>query len=779
MKYLSCVVGTIAGMLLVNNLATADGLLFVSETKQQARLSRTLVNVKIYDQIALTTVTHEFINPVKTDSVEVVYMFPLPENAAVTDFAIWRGQQFVSFKLVAADTGGGHQNLPGENLDPALQNYLFPNPFIFPTVAKEDTFRVRLSYAALLPYDFGAIKYRFPLYSSQFSAGPLDALAMLVTFSTQRTITGMQTPDYAAGIEQHSPYTATVGYDNANFTPPKDFVIDYTLSQKEVGLFTLTYHDPADTTETAGYFVLLLEPGEVQPSSVLNKYFTFVLDRSGSMLGVKMEQAKAAARFCVEHLNPNDFFNIVDFASDIRVYQNEPVAATAANISQAVSYIDNIQANGGTNANEALLTGLSQTIPGGVNQVVFLTDGLPTVGETNTQRILANVRAANKNNASIFVFGVGDYIGQDLLQALADENHGTASYLKENEPISDIIANFFARISNPVLVDVKLEFDDMQVFDLYPVDLPDIFAGFQQVIAGRNQTFGSTNITLKGRVATADTAIVYPNLIFPAQSTENSFVPKIWAKKKIDYLYARWLKENKPEELKQQIIALSVKYGVLSPFTQFKPPDPTTAVAEGVLVAQLQAAAVFVSDRPTIRLTWHLEGEAAEIAAIEIYRSDRVNGNYARVATLPPSAVAYDDVTAAPSSNWYYRLDILMRNGQRISTSINYQAQAIRLFHLAQNYPNPFSSGARSRLAGNPKTRLEFYLGQRSAVELAVYNIRGEQVKILMKESLPAGQHQAEWDGTNTQGRPVASGIYFYRLRTPEFTGTRTMVLAK
>jgi Ca-activated chloride channel family protein len=768
MKYLSCVIGVIAGMLLVTNLATADGLLFVSKTKQQVRLSRTLVNVKIYDQIALTTVTHEFINPINADSVEVVYMFPLPENAAVTDFAIWRDRQFIFFKLVAADSGGGHQNLPGGNLDPALQNYLLPNPFIFPAVAKEDTFRVRLSYAMLLPYDFGAIKYRYPLYNGQFSAGPLEALAMLVMFSTQRTITGMQTPNYAAGIEQHGPFQATVGYDNANFTPPKDFVIDYTLSQKEVGLFTLTYHDPADTTETAGYFVLLLEPGEVQPSSVLNKYFTFVLDRSGSMLGVKMEQAKAAARFCVEHLNPDDFFNIVDFASDIRVYQNEPVAATAANISQAISYIENIQANGGTNANEALLTGLSQTIPGGVNQVVFLTDGLPTVGETNTQRILANVRAANQNNASIFVFGVGDYIGQDLLQALADENHGTATYLKENEPISDIIANFFARISNPVLVDVKLEFDDVQVFDLYPVDLPDIFVGFQQVIAGRNQTFGAANITLKGRVATADTAIVYPNLIFPVQSTENSFVPKIWAKKKIDFLYARWLKENKPDALKQQIIALSVKYGVLSPFTQFKPPDPQTGV-EGVQVAQLQAAAVFVSDRPTIRLTWHLEGEVAEITAIEIYRSERVGGNYARLATLPPNAVAFEDVTAAPSSNWYYRVDVVLRNGQRLSTSINYQAQVIQFFHLAQNYPNPF----------NPKTRLAFYLGQRSAVELAVYNIRGEQVKILTKEILPAGRHQAEWDGTNTQGRPVASGIYFYRLRTPEFTGVRTMVLAK
>src|SRR5574342_707171 len=127
MKYSSFLLGTVAGVLLTASMATADGLLFVSETNQKLRLSRSQVQAQIYDQIALTTVTHEFINPIRRDSVEVIYMFPLPENAAVTDFAIWRDREFVSFKLVASDSGG-HQTLPGGNADPELMDYLLPNP---------------------------------------------------------------------------------------------------------------------------------------------------------------------------------------------------------------------------------------------------------------------------------------------------------------------------------------------------------------------------------------------------------------------------------------------------------------------------------------------------------------------------------------------------------------------------------------------------------------------------------------------------------------------------
>ncbi len=763
---------TLVVFLLTNmTVAVADGLLQVKETEALLRLSKNVAEVQIFDQIALTTVIHEFINTVDADSVDVTYMFPLPESASVTGISTWRDSAFVEFELAVADTGGGNQTFPGGDVNRALRDYLLPNPFIVPMTLTTDTFRVQLSYAELLPFDFGAIRYVFPLNSQTFSVGNLDAFAFLVTLSTQRTIKDIQTPNYAAGIDQTGPFSAIVGFDAANFVPSDDFIIDYQLSQEEVGLFTLTYFDPADTTESAGFFVSLLEPGEVQPGEVLNKHFTFVLDRSGSMSGGKIVQAKAAARFSIEHLNSNDFFNIVDFSSSVAQFRNEAVLATEANVSSGVAYIESINAGGGTNINEALLRALLQTIANEVNQVIFLTDGQATSGVTNTDDILGNVLEANQNDASIFVFGVGNGVEKNLLQALADQNHGVATFIPENESIDDVIVNFFARISNPVLVDVSLDFGTIDVFDVFPVDLPDMFAGFQQVITGRYASFGSADITLNGSVANADTAIVYPNIPFPDSSSDNIFIPKIWAKKKIEHLFARWLTEGEPDSLKQEIIAISLKYGVLSPFTRFDEPvdDGGLTAIDGVQLAALQSSVAFDQNLPRIRLTWQMRGDLSEIASIEVFRKGERESKYRKLATLTPEARSYFDLAADPSASYTFRIELILVDGTREAQEIAYQPQLASVFAVAPNYPNPF----------NPSTQIIFFLGRSSPVEVTVFNITGERVKILLNKPLPLGRHEVAWDGKDSRGRQVSSGVYFYQVRAEGFSATRRMVLAK
>lgn len=748
----------------------SDGLLQVTETKEFLRLSRNITEVQIIDQIALTTVTHEFVNTIDADSIQVAYMFPLPDNAAVTGFAIWRDSTFVDFVLTASDTGSSNQTIPGD-ADPALREYLLPNPFTVPTFVTDDTFRVKLSYAELLPFDFGAIGYVFPLASQGFSAGDLDALAFFVTISTQRSIRQIETPGYSSGIQQDDAFSATLGFDRANFLPSLDFVIDFQLAQEEVGLFTLTHLDPADTTESAGFFLSLIEPGDVQPSQILNKHFTFVLDRSGSMSGNKIVQAKAAARYSIEHLNPKDFFNIVDFSSSVAQFKPEAVRADAANVAEAVNYIEVIEANGGTNINQALVTALGQTLPNEVNQVIFLTDGRPTAGVTNKDDILRNVRVANTNAASIFVFGVGNNLGKDLLQALADENQGVATFIAENEPIDDIIVNFFSRISNPVLVDLSLDFGGAQVFDVFPRELPDLAAGFQLVVAGRYASFGPTDITLRGSVASADTAFVYPDINFPDSDLDNVFIPKIWAGRKIDHLFARWLKEGEPDSLKQQIIAVSLKYGVLSPFTSFDQPDPSddlTAV-DGVMLSALKISVDFTRGRPLILLEWELRGELDEAVSIEVFRTRGPTGEFVRLASLSPGTRIYRDRTADPHRSYQYRLEVVLLSGFRVSANLYYEPRVADLFFLEQNHPNPF----------NPTTEIGFFLGRAGLVDITIFNLKGELVKTILKKNLNSGSHLVSWHGLDREGLRVASGVYFYKIRTPDFGFVRTMVLTR
>ena len=225
-KFLQVLFMTFLVILFTARFTAADGLLQVNDTKQFLYLSRCLVDVKIFDQIAITTVEHEFLNPVDADSVEVTYMFPLPDNAAVTNIAIWRDSLYVDFQLAASDSGG-HQTLPGGNTDSDLLEYLKPNPFIIPVVARNDTVKIKLSYAELLPFDFGAIQYRYPLDSGQYSTGALDAFAILVTFATQRSLVDIQTPNFSSGIDIIDAFSATVGYDQARLIATRDFVLDY------------------------------------------------------------------------------------------------------------------------------------------------------------------------------------------------------------------------------------------------------------------------------------------------------------------------------------------------------------------------------------------------------------------------------------------------------------------------------------------------------------------------------------------------------------------------
>lgn len=757
-------------VLFFTGTSQGDGLLQDSEAKQFLKLSRTMVEVQIIDQIALTTVVHEFLNPVNSDSLDVIYMFPLPANAAMTGLAIWHDSTYYDFKLAESDTGGGNTEYPGGDADPLLMEYLAPNPFIVPVVAREDTVRIRLKYAELLPFDFGAMQYQFPLDSKSFSTGNLDAFGFYATFQTHRTIETIETPGFASGIDIYGQFSARVGYEQANFTPASDYPINYQLAQEEVGLFTLTYRDPYDSLETAGYFLALLEPGDVQPGEILNKHFTFVLDRSGSMSGVKIRQAREAAQYCVAHLNQDDFFNIVDFSSSVNQFQGEAVAATQENILQGVSYIQSISAGGGTNINQALLTALSNTIPNEVNQIIFLTDGLATAGVTDTETILANVLEANLYQTRIFVFGIGNYVGKDLLQGLADQNHGLATYIVEDEPIDQVIVNFFARISNPVLANVSLDFGSLSVYDVFPVIFPDMFAGFQQVITGRYRSAATTDITLSGTVAQTDTSIVYPNVVFPDSSTANVFIPKIWAKKKIDHLYARWLKEGEPAWLKEEIVQLSLYYGILSPFTEYNAPDPPPlTVVEETTLHSIQVAACFSGEKFALKLEWVCQGNIAEIGAIEILRGSNQAGEFNLLAQLPANASTYTDETADPLKNYSYQISVLLLDGSRVTGSVEYEPPVARQFQLLQNYPNPF----------NPQTRISFFLGKKSQVQLNIFNLQGKRIRTLVQQGLPAGLHQVTWDGKDAFGKSAATGIYFYQLQANGFILTRKMIFAK
>ena len=232
---------------------------------------------------------------------------------------------------------------------------------------------------------------------------------------------------------------------------------------------------------------------------------------------------------------------------------------------------------GGTNINDALLLGLAQS-EDAVNMIIFLTDGLPTVGETDNESIIQNVTKANEKNARIFVFGVGYDVNTHLLDRIAGQNSGVSDYVRPDEDIEVKISAFFAKINNPVLSNPRLEFNTIDVRDAYPRQIPDIFAGMQIIQFGRYTNSGSTAIYLTGEVNATERRFTY-EASYPAENLKNEFIPRLWATRKIGYLMDEIRLHGENQELVDEIVHLSKKYGIITPYTSFlitedEPPPP-------------------------------------------------------------------------------------------------------------------------------------------------------------------------------------------------------------
>jgi Ca-activated chloride channel family protein len=222
---------------------------------------------------------------------------------------------------------------------------------------------------------------------------------------------------------------------------------------------------------------------------VVAKRMLFVLDRSGSMGGEKIVQAKDALKFTVNNLNEGDVFNIIDFSTDVQKFSVDPVAVTASSRQEALNYIDRLSAGGGTNINEALLSALNAAQADNLaNMVIFLTDGQPTVGVTDNELIRQNVGNGNTNDARLFVFGVGYDVNTHLLDNLSGENRGVSTYVRPNENIEVAVSSFFSKINHPVLSDLALDYGSISIYDFFPKELPDLFKGSQIIEFGRYGT---------------------------------------------------------------------------------------------------------------------------------------------------------------------------------------------------------------------------------------------------------------------------------------------------
>jgi Ca-activated chloride channel homolog len=535
------------------------------------------IDVKIGSQVATTHVEQVFRNDTDT-TLEGTYLFPIPESASISEFAIWDGDRRLVGEVRSREEARRiYDEIVRRQRDPGLLEYAGKNLFqasIFPIPPRSDK-KLEITYTQILRVESGTVAYRYPLGTGRQIA-EIGTVSGRVDLESTMPLRNIYSPSHVVDIRQNGDHRSTVSFETSGAREPQDFQLFYTPTREDFGVTLLTNRDAGKD----GYFLLMISPkDEWSEKEYSAKDIVFILDTSGSMAEAgKMEKARAALLYGIRILRPEDRFNVVSFAGEERLMETGLIAADESGRKRGEAFVNSLRPIGGTNINQALLTGMPQLRASERPRiVVFLTDGLPTVGETNIARIVENVRNAKPVGIRLFTFGVGYDVNTALLDKLAAENGGVADYVEPNEDLEVKVSSFFAKINFPVLTDLQLDFAGVETDLIYPRSLPDLFRGSQLTLIGRYKNpsdMDYVRLTLTGKSGRSNKSFVYDNQRFPLRNEQNDFLPRLWATRRVGWLMEQVRTNGEQRELRDEIVDLGTRYGIVTPYTSYLALEP-------------------------------------------------------------------------------------------------------------------------------------------------------------------------------------------------------------
>ncbi|MBC7527338.1 MAG: VWA domain-containing protein [Chthonomonadaceae bacterium] len=531
------------------------------------------INAVVHDSVAETVVEQTFVNDSNIEQ-EGTYLYPLPEGATPSAFSMTVGDKTMEPRVLTREEARSiYESIVRRRKDPALLEYVGRNLVrisVFPIPAHGERV-IRMRYTETLKPENGLRRYSTTLSTARFGARPVGTSVISVRIETNSPLKNVYSPSHSINVGRPSEKTATVSWEGTNAVSDRDFSVLYSTSDDDVGLSLLTYK----TGESDGYFLLLASPRiSVPKSKILPKQVVFVLDKTGSMAGEKIVQARKSLLFCLNSLHPEDKFNVVTFAESAESLNQGLVFATEANVRKAKDYVSGIEASGGTNIDEGLKTGLSLLKKDGGNQkmLIFMTDGLPTLGETNVATIMKHAKEATPPNTRIFSFGLGYDVNVPFLDKLASENKGDADFIRPEEDVEAKVSAFYSKVASPVLSNLSLALEGVDAYDLYPKAYPDLFKGSQLVIAGRFRGNSTGLVRLAGMAnGTKESFTIKADMA--SAGGRDSYLPRLWASRKIGYLIdeLRLKEASAPgrQEVVDEIVRLSREFGIITEYTSF------------------------------------------------------------------------------------------------------------------------------------------------------------------------------------------------------------------
>lgn len=530
------------------------------------------IDTKILSQVATTHVEQIFRND-SDATLEGTYLFPIPESASIVEFAIWDGERRLVGEVRSREEARRiYDEIVRRQRDPGLLEYAGKDLFqasIFPIPPHSDK-KLELTYTQVLRAESGTVAYRYPLGIGR-QITEIGSVSGRVELQSKEPIRTVYSPTHAVAVKRNSDLQSVVSFVTQSGQEPQDFQLFYTLSSQDFGLTLLTHREAGKD----GYFLLMISPKDDWSEQEYSaKDIVFVLDTSGSMAEEgKMEKARAALLYGIRILRPKDRFNVISFAGEERLMESGLITADDAGRKRGEAFVQSLRPVGGTNINEALLASMRQFGSGDRPKIlIFMTDGLPTSGETNPTRIVDNARDARIPGLRLFTFGVGYNVNTTLLDKLAAENGGVADYVEPREDLEAKVSTLFAKVNYPVLTDLRLDMAGVQTDLVYPRALPDLFRGSQVTLIGRYRNESDMDfvrLQLSGKSGAANRDFTYNNLRFPRREETNDFLPRLWATRRVGWLMEQVRTNGEQQEFRDEIVDLGTRYGIVTPYTSY------------------------------------------------------------------------------------------------------------------------------------------------------------------------------------------------------------------
>jgi len=562
----------------------------IPQSNPRVERLRSAVQVSISGRVARVTVEEWFRNNGPALD-EGMYHFPLPGEAVFSSYSLWQGDQELRGEAMdAAQARAIYEAIVRQKRDPALIELAGQGLIrarVFP-IAPGETRKITLKYTQLLDRAGDAWRFRYLGDRNRLTAPRSFRLEV----DSAARFGDPYSPTHQVQVTRRDnrlEVTLSEGSAAAG-----DFELLLPLARGLIGLSLIPHHPVGED----GYFMLLLAPGAAADAATLRRDVVAVIDVSGSMSGEKIQQAKAALIQLLGTLRAGDRFRLVAFSGGVRRYAQEWTEVAADTRRDAETWIRSLDAEGGTNIAGALTEAFAQEpAEQSLGVVVFLTDGQASTGETDPERIATNAEQG-RGKFRVFSFGVGDDVNTYLLDRLTERARGTTEYIRPGENIERAVGTLAAKVASPVLTDVTITAGSgIELYDLQPGSLPDLFAGDEMVVLGRYRGVGSGewSVTVQGRRNGRQEE--FRTAAIDRANDDARYIEQLWAARKAGTLSREIRLRGQTKELMDALKQLALRYGILTEYTSYLVQEPSVALRRQAEIRVRQAPAAVPADQ--------------------------------------------------------------------------------------------------------------------------------------------------------------------------------------